>query len=145
MCFGEASYHCIDCGINFCASCQGSHATTTHASSIVRITTYSWPPQPDLAKGVASCSQCSLEIKCRIECSDCLQCICLACHDMPERRQAWYRHRNQHQRIRGFIYLSPPSQNIVPPENHECECLTVRGCMAHCERCFRGMFSPRLC
>lgn len=135
MRFGETTYHCIECGIQFCASCQSSHAMTPHARSIVRIINYSWPPQPDVANAVASCSQCSREIKCRVECSDCLQCICLACHEIPERRQPWYRHREQHERIKGFIWLSPPLKNVVPPENYECECLTVTGCISHCERC----------
>lgn len=118
---------------------------TPHARSIVRIINYSWPPQPDVANAVASCSQCSREIKCRVECSDCLQCICLACHEIPERRQPWYRHREQHERIKGFIWLSPPLKNVVPPENYECECLTVTGCISHCERCSKGMLPSRYC
>lgn len=138
MRFGETAYHCIECDVDFCAPCQSSHAMTAHASAIVRTTSYSWPPPPDVANAVASCSQCSLEIKCRIECSDCLQCICLACHGMAPRRQSWFRHRDQHQRIKGFIHLLPPSQNVVPPANHDCECLTVTGCISHCERCSTG-------
>ena len=143
MHFGETVYHCIDCGIEFCASCQSSHARTAHAISIVRITSYSWPPQPDVAQAVASCSQCSLEVKCRIECSDCLQCICVACYGIPQRRQPWYRHRDQHQRIKGFVYLRPPSHNAVSPANRECECLTVTGCISHCDRCLKGMLPSR--
>ena len=132
---------CIDCSIDLCASCQSSHAMTAHASSIVRMTCYSWPPQSDVASAVASCSQCSLEVKCRLECSDCLQCICLACSAIPQRRQPWFRHRDQHQRIRGFICLLPPSQNVALPVDRECECMTVTGCLSHCERCSNGMLS----
>lgn len=146
MRFGETAYHCIECSVDFCAPCQSSHAMTAHASAIVRITSYSWPPPPEVANAVASCSQCSLEIKCRIECSDCLQCICLACHGMAPRRQSWFRHRDQHQRIKGFIHLLPPSQNVVPPANHDCECLTMTGCISHCERCSTGKLpSHRSC
>ena len=112
---------------------------TAHASSIIRITPYSWPPPPDVANAVASCSQCSLEIKCRIECSDCLECICLVCLGFPERRQSWFQHRDQHQRARGFVHLLPPSQNVVPPESRECQCLTSAGCVSHCDRCSKGM------
>ena len=137
--FGETSYHCIECSIYFCTSCQGPHASTAHASSLVRCASYSWPPQPDVADAIASCSQCSLAVKCRIECSDCLQCICLDCYGLIFRRQTWYRHRDQHQRLRGVISLFPPSQSVVPPESHDCECLTVVGCLFHCERCCRGM------
>ena len=125
--------------MDFCASCQRYHATTEHASSIIRIIPYSFPPPPDVAEAVASCSQCSLEIKCRIECSDCLQCICQACHSVSPRRQEWYRHRDKHPRVKGFVRLVPPSQDVVPPENHDCECLTVTGCISHCQRCCRGM------
>ncbi len=131
--------------MDFCASCQSSHAMTAHVSSIVRITSYSWPPPPDVANAVASCSQCSLEIKCRIECSDCLQCICLACDEYTDRRQPWFRHRDKHQRVKGFISLAPPSKNVIPPANHECECLTVSGCISHCGRCSKGTLLSRRC
>ena len=130
--------------MDFCASCQSSHAWawTAHANSILRTTCHSWPPAPDVADTVASCSQCSLEIKCRLECSDCLQCICLACVGVDQRRQSWYRHRDQHQSVKGFIFLLPPFNHVLPPTNHECECLTLTGCIFHCERCLNFAAMP---
>ena len=139
MRFGEPFYYCIECNIDLCPSCQGAHAVTEHASSLVRITIHFWPPRPDVAKAAASCSECSLETKCRLECSDCLQCICSTCFGVPLRRLTWLGHRDQHQRPKGFINIVPPSQNVVPPASRECECLTVTGCIGHCGRCYQGM------
>ena len=139
MRFGDTTYHCIDCSTDFCTSCQSIHAMTAHATSIVRATAHSWPPSPNVAKTIASCSHCSLEVKCRTECSDCLQCLCLTCYGLDDRRQSWYRHRDQHQRSKGFIQLQPPSQNVVPPADHVCECLTKTGCVSHCGGCSEGM------
>lgn len=50
----------------------------------------------------------------------------------------FYKHPEQHPRVKGFIILVNPLRNVVPPVDHECECLWVRGCLLHCQRCFKG-------
>lgn len=120
-----------------CSSCQPSHSGL-HATSIVRFTFVPWPPQPDVSETTASCSECSLNVKCRLECSDCSSCLCIECGGYKERRQKWYEHRNQHQRIKGFIYIASPLDELVPSTSSQCDCLTVRGCISHCSRCERG-------
>ena len=141
--FGQVSYHCADCGTEFCANCQSSHAVL-HATSIVRFTIYSWPPQQDVAAKTASCSRCAAEVNCRIECSDCLSCICDDCAGFSQALKEWYKHREQHARVKGFISLYPPTANVIPPTSSGCECLTMRGCVSHCGRCYRGKLTDFL-
>lgn len=138
LCFNETVYYCIDCNIDVCTSCQPSHSFL-HATSIVRITSLPWPPQPGVAEATASCSECSLEVKCRLECSDCSSCLCQECSGSVDRRRKWYEHRTQHQRIKGFIFLCSPLEEVSPSTPGQCDCLTVRGCISHCFRCYRVM------
>ena len=62
----------------------------------------------------------------------------MECTGVPERVLNFYKHREQHPRVKGFIFLTDPLKNVVPPVDHECECLRVRGCVGHCSRCFKG-------
>ena len=137
FCFNDKAYYCVDCNIDMCNSCQPSHSTL-HATSIVRVTFLPWPPRPGVAETTASCSECSLDIKCRLECSDCSSCLCQECSGFEDRRKKWYDHRSQHQRIKGFICLCSPLEEVSPSTSGQCDCLTVRGCISHCYRCHRG-------
>ena len=137
ICFGQNAYYCIECKVDFCGPCQQSHAIT-HASSIVRGKNHSWPPHKEIAAQLGTCSLCSIEVKCRIECGDCSLAICTECAEIQDRVLGFYKHREQKPCVKGFISLISPLKNVVPPVDHECECLRVRGCISHCGRCFKG-------
>lgn len=137
-CFGEVTYYCVDCVVDFCASCQTSHALL-HAISMVKYTHYSWPPQSGVAAPVRSCSQCSADVKSRLECADCSLCLCSNCGVLDDRRKLFYKHRDQHQRLKGFIPIMPPTWNVVPPTDRQCECFKGGSLsLSHCGRCHKG-------
>ena len=62
----------------------------------------------------------------------------MECAGTRERILDFYKHREQHPLVKGFISLIDPLKNVVPPVDHECECLRMRGCVSHCSRCFKG-------
>ncbi len=144
ICFGQNAYFCIECKADFCGACQASHAAT-HASSLVRVKHFSWPPHKEIAAQLGTCSLCSIEVKCRVECGDCSLAICTECAGLHNRVPSFYKHREQHPCVKGFISLLDPLRNVVPPVNHECECLRVRGCVSHCQRCFKGELELNHC
>ena len=133
----ETSYLCIVCSARFCGRCQSSHAIT-HSGNLVRQTIQIWTQHMATIAEVASCSECSLDIRCRVECLVCSRNICFECYSFANRRLPFYAHRNTHTKGNGFVVLSAPTCSVVPQADHECDCLSSPGCISHCNSCLRG-------
>ena len=132
----SVSYYCTSCDANFCSNCQGSHALL-HAALLVRWTNQFWGQSLNTIAEFASCSECALDVRSRIECLDCARAICRGCHDPAERRMTWYKqHQTQHGKGHGFCNIVPPTYSLVSPTEHKCECFRATGCISHCESCF---------
>lgn len=137
------TYFCVECDANFCSNCQSSHAIQ-HASHIVRHTQQPWSQSMPALAEISSCSECSLEVRCRFECSTCSNAICYECYEFTERRVKLYQHRVQHGKGTAFIEIFPPTYSVVPPIDHECDCLRATGCLSHCGKCFRCAYISSL-
>lgn len=136
------TYHCIECEVQFCSKCQSSHAVL-HAAHLVRYSLQLWSQSMTTAAELATCSECSLEVRCRIECSVCSQAICSGCYGFADRRLQWYKHRLQHGKGNGILDIVAPTYSVVPPVDHRCDCLQATGCVSHCGGCFRCTWSLR--
>ena len=89
-----------------------------------------------------ACSQCSLEIRCRLECSICSQAICYDCSGFKDKRSKFFEHGAQHGRGSGFTNVFPPTMSITLPLDHKCDCMRTPGCFTHCEACFKCAYVP---
>lgn len=132
----STSYFCTDCDANFCGHCQSSHAAL-HASKLVRWVNRRWSQSMATISEFSICSECSLDVRSRVECSVCSRAICVGCHGPPEKRLAWYDHQREHGKGNGYWNLVAPTRSVVPPTDHQCDCLQATGCVSHCERCFK--------
>ena len=138
MLFGQQSYYYRDCDANLCTKCQFSHKAN-HAEFMICITTIAWNPKMKLTKPRTSCSQCSREVNCRTECSDCLQCHCMLCNYYQDRRTTWNeRHQESCSGKKKFRVLVSPYRFVKPPSDRHCECLEGCGSVSHCRRCLAG-------
>ena len=130
------TYFCIGCEANFCSNCQSSHALS-HADQLVRWTNQFCGSSMANTGEFASCTECSLDVKGRIECSFCTRAICRACHAPTDRRIAWYNEHRAHAKGTGFLDLVAATYSVVSPTDHQCDCYRATGCVSHCERCFQ--------
>ncbi len=130
------TYYCIKCEVHFCSNCQSSHARL-HATHLVRYSHQLWSQSMTTAAERSSCSECSLELRCRIECLGCSRAICYDCYGQSARRLPWHQHQLQHGKGNGILVIVPPTQFIIPPVDHHCDCLQATGCMTHCDGCFQ--------
>ncbi len=78
ICYEETYYECRICNTNLCSTCQGSHVNN-HIIHLVRFVTIAWAATKSI-EPQSSCLICSRQVKCRIECDECLTSICNSCY-----------------------------------------------------------------
>ena len=136
--FFELYFFCRGCSARYCSSCQAGHLTT-HGSRIVRFTDVSWSSTMQGIKTQSNCSRCMRDTKCRLECMDCLACLCHSCTDSVSQRNKWL---EEHTKIfwlhKSFRLILPPSWARNPLVNRECCCLEVHDVVSHCLKCSEG-------
>ncbi len=128
------TYYCVECDAHFCSICQSSHAIS-HATHLVRFSHQHWSQSMTIVAEHASCSECSLEVRCRIECLVCSRAICYDCYEHSDRRLPWYQHRLEHGKGNGILATIAPTHSVIPPGDHRCDCFQPTGCLGHCGRC----------
>ena len=131
----DTVYHCTKCEKDFCTSCQRPHAAL-HASDLVRASYQGWSQGMMTLAEFVNCPDCSLEVRCRVQCLGCPQAICWECYEDATRRSNWYQHQTQHGKGKGVVFLVTPNHSVVPLSDHICDCLVASGCAGHCSECF---------
>ena len=108
-----------------------------HAIHLVRLHSQFWTQSMGSLEETTSCSECSSDTKCRLECKGCSKSICLECYG-GDKRASWFEHRFQHTKGNTFEQLLTPTFRAFPPPDHQCDCSRSHGVISHCGGCFRG-------
>ena len=140
--FEETYYECRMCNTNLCTACQSSHMNG-HLIHLIRFVTIAWTATSSI-EPQSSCSICSRQVKCRIECTDCFTSICTSCYcDNLEAKSLWHQqHSEEHPRHKSFREISQPFMFKKPlPEDKFCPCFSSHDVVGHCSRCAKGVHS----
>ena len=137
--YEETYYECRICNTNLCSTCQGSHINS-HTVNLVRFVTIAWAATKSI-EPQSSCHICSRQVKCRIECTDCLSSICSSCYsDNPEAKELWNKeHRTKNPTHKSYREISQPFMFKYPlPKDLSCPCFEDHEVLGHCSRCSKG-------
>lgn len=142
ICYEETYYECQICNTNLCSTCQGSHVNS-HIIHLIRFVTIAWAATKSI-EPLSSCLICSRQVKCRIECTECLTSICNSCYcDNREARELWHKqHKAEYPYHKSFREVSQPFMFKKPlSKDRFCPCFDKHEIIGHCSRCSKGMNS----
>ncbi len=138
--YEETYYECRVCVTTLCSTCQGSH-TGGHLTDLIRFVAIAWSATLSI-EPQSSCVICSKQVKCRIECTECLSSVCNSCYcDKPQAKELWYKqHTAEYPRHKSFRDIALPFMFKKPlPKDMSCPCFDKSEVLGHCSRCCKGM------
>lgn len=126
-------FYCAGCHLGLCVNCHNSHAYI-HAKYLSRFTTMPWNAKSKDFNENRDCSECSRNVRCRVECTACHWSDCLKC-------DRWFEHHRQDLSSKDhkqYLKIVPPYSSLNSVNSERCRCLSGFGIWSHCPRCNEG-------